>query len=177
MKLSKISTAVLIALSSSQAYATTELDQVIVSANHTPTNQHSVTASTSVITADDIASNHYRTLDDALRSIPGIQIVRNGGLGNATSIQMRGQSNNNILILVNGVEMTNPMGTGGAIASALFIGDVERIEVLKGAQSGVWGANASAGVINIITKQARVGTNGSVNVESGSNGYKNFLVV
>ncbi|NPA72882.1 MAG: TonB-dependent receptor [Gammaproteobacteria bacterium] len=172
MKLSKLSAAILVALSSTYTLASTELDQVVVTANHTPTSLHSVTASTTVITAEEITSNHYRTLDDAIRSIPGIQIIRNGGIGTKTSILMRGQSNSGILVLVNGVEMTNPMGTGGAIASALLIGEVERIEVLKGAQSGIWGANASAGVINIITKQAKKDTHGTINVETGSNNFK-----
>jgi vitamin B12 transporter len=172
MKLSKLTAAIIFASTSPALLAATNLDQVIVSAEHSSISLHNVTANTAIITAEDIATNHYRTLDDAIRSIPGIQIVRNGGLGTNTSIIMRGQSNKNTLILVNGVEMTNPMGTGGAIIGNILIADVERIEVLKGAQSGVWGANASAGVINIITKQAKSGTNGSVNVETGSNNYK-----
>ncbi len=173
MKLSKLSTALLLASAgSTQSVLATDLDNIIVSANHTSMSQHAVTADSTVITAEDIAENHYRTLDDAIKHIPGIQVIRNGGIGNVTSIIMRGQSNKNTLVLVNGVEMNNTMGTGGAIISNLLLADVERIEVIKGAQSGIWGANASAGVINIITKKAKQGTQGSVNVEMGSNNHK-----
>lgn len=173
MKLSKLSTALLLASAgSTQPVLATDLDNIIVSANHAPMSQHAVTADSTVITAEEIAENHYRTLDDAIKHIPGIQVIRNGGIGNVTSIIMRGQSNKNTLVLVNGVEMNNPLGTGGALISNLLLADVARIEVIKGAQSGVWGANASAGVINIVTKKARLGTLGSVNVEMGSNNHK-----
>jgi vitamin B12 transporter len=177
MKLSKLSTAILIATSTSFAHAkATQLDNIIVTANHTAMSQHSVTANTTVITADDIAENHYRTLDDALQSIPGIHFVRNGGLGTSTSIFIRGQKTGSTLVLVDGIEMTNPMGTGGAILSTLLLSNVERIEVLKGPQSGIWGSLASAGVINIITKQAKEGTQGSVNLEMGDNNYNKLAV-
>lgn len=177
MKLSKLSTAILIATSTSFAHAkATQLDNIIVTANHTAMSQHSVTANTTVITADDIAENHYRTLDDALQSIPGIHFVRNGGLGTSTSIFIRGQKTGSTLVLVDGIEMTNPMGTGGAILSTLLLSNVERIEVLKGPQSGIWGSRASAGVINIITKQAKEGTQGSVNLEMGDNNYNKLAV-
>ncbi len=173
MKKTTLSTAILIALSSSQLQAAedtnTTLEPVFASANYVSMPLYSVTASTSIITAKEIKENHYRTLGDAIKSIPGIQIIRSGGLGTTTSIFMRGQSNKSTLVLVNGVEMNNPMGTGGAIISSLLLADVERIEIIKGAQSGIWGANASAGVINIITKKATHGTNGTVNIEAGSN--------
>ncbi|WEJ63561.1 TonB-dependent receptor plug domain-containing protein [Thiomicrorhabdus lithotrophica] len=173
MKLSKLSSALLLAItSSSQTVFATELNDIIVSANHIDMSAHAVTADSTIITAEEIAENHYRTLDDALKQIPGISVLRNGGLGNVTSIIMRGQSNKDVLILVNGIEMNNTMGTGGALISHLLISDIERIEVLKGAQSGIWGANASAGVINIITKKASTGTQGNVNIELGSNAYK-----
>ena len=178
MKYSSLTSAIMIALatSSTQAEETSTLNQVNVTASHVPMSQHAVTANSVVITADDIAENHYRTLNDALTSIPGITFVRNGGLGTNTSIFMRGQSGRSVLVLVDGVDMTNPMGTGGAILSSLLLSDVERIEVLKGAQSGIWGSNASAGVINIITKQAKDGTRGSALFETGDNNYNKLAV-
>ncbi len=177
MTLSKLSTAILIATGASFAYAeVTQLNNVIVTANHIAMSQHSVTANTTVITADDIAENHYRTLDDALKSIPGIHFVRNGGLGTSTSMFIRGQKTGSTLVLIDGIEMTNPMGTGGAILSTLLLSDVERIEILKGPQSGIWGSRASAGVINIITKHAKEGTQGSVNLETGDNNYNKLAV-
>ena len=177
MKLSKLSAAIIATLSSTATQAAaTQLNQVYVTSDHTQQASHSVTANSSIVTAEEIDANHFRTVDDALRSIAGIHIVRNGGLGTSTSVQLRGQSNKSLLVLVNGSEMTNPMGTGGAIMGHLLISDIERIEVLKGPQSGIWGANASAGVINIITKQAKLGTQGSINAEAGSFGHKKLAV-
>lgn len=178
MKYSPLASAMMIALatSSAQAEETSTLSQINVTASHVPMSQHAVTANSVIITADDIAENHYRTLDDAIKSVPGITFVRNGGLGTNTSIFMRGQQGHSVLVLVDGVDMTNPMGTGGAILSSLLMSNVERIEILKGPQSGIWGTNASAGVINIITTQAQTGTHGSALFETGDNRYSKLSV-
>lgn len=138
-----------------QAAETQSLDKIIVSANNTDQSAHSVTADYDVITRQEIEEKQYKTLAQALKTVPGVTVKSNGGYGTTTSIFMRGQSNNATLIMVDGIEMTNPMGTGGAIISSLLLGDVERIEIIKGPQSGVWGANASAGVINIVTRKAQ----------------------
>lgn len=172
MKIKQLSSAISLALIASNSQADQQLADILISANHIPIQAHSVTADYHVITAEDIAEKHYRTLDAAIQSLPGVQISRNGGLGSVTSIFMRGQSNNASLILVDGVEMNNPMGTGGAILSNILLTDVAAIEVLKGPQSGIWGANASAGVINIITKKQQSGAQGSINLETGSNQTK-----
>jgi len=172
MNNTQLSVAISVALITTTSHAASQLKPLLVSANHVPTQTHSVTADYHVITAEDIAEKHYQTLDAAIQSVPGIQVSRNGGLGGVTSVFMRGQSNNATLILVDGVEMNNPMGTGGAILSNILISDVEAIEILKGPQSGIWGANASAGVIHILTKRQQAGAHGLINVETGSNETK-----
>lgn len=154
-------------LATNYVYAQTEqLDQIIVTANNVEQSLHSVTANAFIITQQEIEDKQYTTLAQALRQVPGITISNSGGIGKATSIFMRGQSNNATLILVDGVEMTNQMGTGGTIVEALLMSNIERIEIIKGPQSGIWGANASAGVINIITKRAQNIAN--VTLEKGS---------
>jgi vitamin B12 transporter len=172
MKLSTLSITILSGIFSTQTFADSKLEPIVISADHIKTSKHSVSADSTIITAEEITNKNYITLDDALKNIPGIQITRNGGLGSTTSIFMRGQSNKATLVLINGINMTNPMGTGGAIISNLLLTNIQRIEVLKGAQSGIWGADASAGVINIVTKAAKKGTQGSVTLESGSNNLK-----
>lgn len=176
MKLNPLTLALLSALSSSfatQAFAESEdsssssLNTVMVTADHTQQTTHAITSNFQVITQEEIESKGYTSLEDALKYEAGFNFVTYGGLGQTTSIHMRGQSNRSTLILVDGVEMTNPMGTGGALLGNLLLSDVARIEIIKGPQSGIWGANASAGVINILTKRAYE-PSAKVAIESGS---------
>lgn len=168
MKLSKLSATILATLSSTAVLAeNTSLDQIIVTANNTEQSARSVTSNMTIITAADIENKQYQTLADALKTVPGIMIKGSGGLGKSTSIYMRGDTQAHILILQDGIDLTDAAGLGGANIENIQLSDVERIEIIKGSQSGVWGANATAGVINIITKKG--GHQASVNVEIGSN--------
>ncbi|WP_019556001.1 TonB-dependent receptor plug domain-containing protein [Thiomicrorhabdus arctica] len=168
MKLSTLSAALLAATTSSGVFAeNTSLDQVIVTANNTEQSARSVTSNMTVITAEQIEEKQYQTLADALRTVPGIMLKGSGGLGKTTSMYMRGDTQAHILILQDGVDLTDAAGLGGARIENIQLSDVERIEIIKGSQSGVWGANATAGVINIITKKG--GHQASVNLQIGSN--------
>lgn len=172
MKLSKLSAAILVATTSSCAFAApSELNSVVVTANNTEQLIESVTANMTVITADEIEEKQYQTLADALKTVPGLSIKSTGGMGSATSIFLRGASSSDrhVLILIDGIEQTDPAGVGTNVAN-IHLDNVQQIEILKGAQSGVWGANASAGVINIITKKGQ--KQASVLVEIGSNNSK-----
>lgn len=144
---------VALALSPGLVTADNRLSQIVVSANNTEQTQDTVTANMHVITREEIEQGQYQTFAEALSRVPGVFIRHNGGIGQSTSIFMRGVSSadRHILVLVNGIEMTDTTGFGADIAN-LRLSNVERIEVLKGPQSGIWGANASAGVINIITR-------------------------
>ena len=115
-----------------------------------------------------IEERHYTTVAQALNSVAGVNYSSNGGLGSTTSINLRGAGNNRTLVLIDGVSYQDPSSTSGASIQHLMIQDIEQIEVIKGAQSGIWGADASAGVINIITKKAKEGTHVSANLEGGS---------
>ena len=172
MKLSKISAAILAATFSQTAFASaSNLDNIVVSANNMSQNIQSVTSQVNVITREDIEQKNYQILGDALKSIPGISVKNTGGLGKSSSIFMRGASSadRQVLILIDGIEQTDPAGVGANVANML-LSNVELVEILKGPQSGVWGANASAGVINIITIKGKKIAN--VNVEMGSNNTK-----
>lgn len=152
-----------------------ELEQITVtSATKSTQSIKNVTSNINVITSQEIEEKHYTTVAEALNSIAGINYTSNGGLGSTTSIYLRGAGNNRTLILIDGVRYQDPSSTSGANIQNLMIQDIAQIEVIKGAQSGIWGADASAGVINIITKKAKDGTNASINLEAGSFNTKKF---
>ncbi len=168
MKISTLSTAILFATSTNAVFAEqTKLEQVVVSATNTVQTLNTVTSNTVIISKEDIEAKQYHTLADALKTVAGITIKSSGGLGKSTSLFMRGSQTGHVLILQDGVDLTDAAGLGGAHLENITLSNVERIEIIKGSQSGVWGANATAGVINIITKSG--GSQASVNIELGSN--------
>ncbi len=167
MKLSKLSTAILVALTTNQAYATTELKQVVVTANKTSQTLEEITSNVHVITSEEIEAKHYKSIAEALNEVSGISFTRNGGLGTATSVLLRGSDTKRVLVLIDGIRTNDPTNTAGSDFAHIAMANIERIEIIKGAQSGVWGSDAAAGVINIITKDNKIT---EVNTEIGSYG-------
>ena len=145
-------------------------DITVVSATKTSQKLSDVTSNVNIITAQEIEERHYTTVTEALNSISGITFRSNGGLGTTTSVNIRGMKSNRVLVLIDGIRQNDITGLNGAPFAHLMTTDIERIEVIKGAQSGIWGADATAGVINIITKSAKKGLNFSVAQEFGSFG-------
>jgi len=175
MKRLTLSTAILATLSSFSltsfslgVQASDKLDNIVVTANNSAQPLKTVTSSTFVVTQQDIEDRQVQTLEQALQKIPGLNFYNNGGPLQGTNIQMRGSKNGQVLVMVDGIAINDPSGFGANLNS-VALQDVERIEVIKGPQAGIWGVNAASGVINIITKQAKSGENGQVNVEVGSN--------
>ncbi|MDN5053466.1 TonB-dependent receptor plug domain-containing protein [Aliarcobacter butzleri] len=150
-------------------FSTDTLETITVtSATKTEQSIKDVTSNIDVITAEDIEARKFKTVVEALNSLSSVSISNNGGIGQTTSVYLRGMDANRTLVLVDGIRF-NDITTPKASANIehLMINDIERIEVIKGAQSSIWGADASAGVINIITKSAQKGTHGSASVEYG----------
>ncbi|MCT7617592.1 TonB-dependent receptor [Aliarcobacter butzleri] len=149
-------------------FSTDTLETITVtSATKTEQSIKDVTSNIDVITAEDIEARKFKTVTEALNTIPGIQVSPSGGIGQQTSVFLRGMASNKTLVLIDGIRLNDPTGLSGANFEHLMINDIERIEVIKGAQSSIWGADASAGVINIITKSAQKGTHGNASVEYG----------
>lgn len=168
---------ILVALfSSANADNTIELEPITVSTvSNTKQSIKDVTSNVNVITSDETEARHYTTVTEALNSISGISFTQNGGIGGSTKVQVRGMESKRVLVLIDGVRYNNPTDTiYGSPFAHLMINNIEQIEIVKGAQSGVWGADASAGVINIITKDAKKGLNGFVNAELGSFSTKKY---
>ena len=178
MQKTKLSLLLTLALSTSAFATDAQLQDIIVTTpTKSPTSLQFVTDNVDVITADEIEEKGFEVLSDVLRTRPGIQVNRNGGLGKSTSVYLRGMAPERTLVLVDGIRYNDPTSTSGAQFQNLLLDNVERIEIVKGPQSGVWGADASAGVINIITKKAqKEGLSATFGVEYGSYNTQKFFL-
>ncbi len=141
----------------------------VVSANKTEQSINETTSNVTVITAEDIEEKGYQTVAQAINTTAGIQVANSGGLGQPTSFFVRGMDSGNVLVLLDGMRLNDPSTTNGtALLDALTTNNIEQIEIIKGGSSSIWGSNASAGVINIITKQPKEGVHGSLALSYGS---------
>lgn len=144
-------------------------DQIIVAGTRLNQTVSEAGTSISIITAEQIESLGFELALDAVASAPGVTINQNGGFGGVASVRIRGMSSGQTLVLVDGVPVGDPSTTDGSFDFArLDTADIERIEILKGPQSTLWGSDAIGGVISILTKKPQQGTGGKVFAEYGS---------
>jgi vitamin B12 transporter len=144
-------------------------DTVVVTATRIPTPERQVASSISVVTADDIAVRLIQTLPDLLKQVPGLNVVQSGGPGGQTSVFMRGTNSNHTKVLVDGIDVSDPSNSGGAFDFGQFLTqDIEKVEILRGPQSGLYGSDAIGGVINVLTKSGSGPAQFNAAVEAGS---------
>ena len=155
-----------------ESAAAVTLPPIVIGATRLPTPLDEVATSVTVITDEDIERTQARSLPDALRTVPGLNLVQTGGPGGTTSVFMRGTNANHTKVLVDGIDVSDP-SAGGFDLAHMLVGDVERIEVLRGPQSGLYGSDAIGGVINIITKRGEGPARMTVAGEAGSFGTFN----
>jgi vitamin B12 transporter len=144
-----------------------KLEPVVVTATKIETPQEQLGASVTVITEDDLRTWNYTEVHEALRQVPGVQIQQSGSFGKTAAIRIRGASPQQVQILVDGVRVKSPT-TGLAELSDISIDLIERIEVVRGPQSTLYGADAIGGVVNIITKRGRGPFSPYASVEAGN---------
>ncbi|MDD2950383.1 MAG: TonB-dependent receptor plug domain-containing protein, partial [Sulfuricurvum sp.] len=145
------------------------LDPIVISASKTEQSLKETTSNIQIITAEELEEKHITSVIDALRLLGNIPIAQSGGIGQQSSFFQRGFSSENTVVMIDGIRYNDPTTTKGqSQLEHLMINDIEQIEVIYGAQSGIWGANASAGVINIITKQATEKLQAAGNIEFGT---------
>jgi len=144
-------------------------ETLVVTATRVPTPESEIASSVTVITAADIAARQDQTLPDALRDVPGLNLVQSGGPGAQTSIFMRGTDSNHVKVLVDGIDVSDPSSPNGSFDFGQFLAsDIESIEVLHGPQSGLYGSDAIGGVIDIATKSGSGPAQLAAEVEGGS---------
>jgi vitamin B12 transporter len=128
---------------------------------------YSVGNAVTVVTGDELRRRQIRDASDALRSLPGVSVSRSGGLGSITQVRIRGAEAPHTLVLIDGIE-ANTTADGEFDFSNLSAEDLERIEIIRGPLSSLYGSNALGGVINIVTRSGRGPLTLSVRSELGS---------
>jgi len=147
------------------------LDDVVVTANRSAQAADRVGQSVTVLTAADIQASQTVGVADLLVRTPGVTLSRNGGIGSTTSLRIRGAETDQTVAVIDGVKLNDPSGTGGGYNFGnLLVGDIARIEVLRGAQSTLWGSQAIGGVVNIVTAEPTRPFQASIDAEAGSRG-------
>jgi vitamin B12 transporter len=131
-------------------------DTIIVTATRTEIPLRDATVPVSVISREEIELSMASDLAELLRFEAGIDLGRNGGAGQSTSVFLRGTESNHTLVLIDGVRI-NPGTIGGAAIQHVSPGLIERVEIVKGARSALFGTDAIGGVVNIITRRAEDG--------------------
>ncbi|KFI22414.1 TonB-dependent receptor plug domain-containing protein [Nitrosococcus oceani] len=145
------------------------LEPIVVTATRTPTPVQDVGSDMSVITAEDLVQRQRMPVLEVLRGLPGVDVVQSGGLGQQTSVFLRGANANHTLVLIDGVEANDPSNPSGSFDfSNLLADNIERIEILRGPQSTLYGSDAIGGVINIITKRGGGKPHITARAEGGS---------
>lgn len=147
-------------------------DDVVVTANRFPQPISTVLAPTSVVTRNDIDRGQIKSVAEALSRLPGVDIGQNGGLGQQSSVFIRGTESRHVLILIDGIRLNQAGISGSSDVSQIPLSLVQRIEYIRGPRSAVYGSDAIGGVVNIITTRDKPGT--TLSAGMGSHGYQTY---
>lgn len=145
----------------------------VVTSDRSDTTLRNTTRTTFIVSADDIARHGYRTVGDALRSVPGVQINSYGAIGAAASYGIRGSSSAQVLVLMNGVPAVGSLGDSVPLGTMATVG-IRRIEIVEGGGSTLYGTGAIGGIINVITDAQKGQSTATLRV--GSFGDRSFDV-
>jgi vitamin B12 transporter len=147
-------------------------DDIVVTADRLESPLKETASSITVITSRDIELSNVTSLYDVLQGVPGLETYKTGGLGQISTVLLRGGNSGHVLVLIDGVRVNMANDPNGTFDfSSVSLGNIERIEILRGPQSTLYGSDAMSGVINIITKQPKGNQIGAF-VEYGA--YKTF---
>jgi vitamin B12 transporter len=158
-------------VSSSSSSSSTASTDYVVTASRTPETTGSTVRPVQVITAEDIRLSGAGSLTDLLATLGGVEITRNGGLGQSSSVFLRGANSDHTVVLIDGVRVGSAT-LGTASFEAIPLAQIERVEVLAGPSSSLYGSAAIGGVIQIFTKSAQRSPGVNVAATAGSNGLR-----
>lgn len=144
-------------------------ENVVVTATRVPSAVADLPAGVTVIDRKTIEERGYVSLVDALSAVPGLRVVQTGGPGSQASVFIRGTNSNHVLVLIDGIPVNDPGDPGGAFNFGVdTLADVERIEVVRGPISSLYGTGAIGGVINLITRHGKGAPHGHVTLAAGA---------
>ena len=144
-------------------------EEISVTANLEDTPMEEVASSVTIITREEIEKKKAVTVLELLRDVPGVDVVQNGGPGQVGSVMIRGANSEYTMVLIDGVRVNDPMSPGGGFDFGnLPVNNIERIEILRGPQSTLYGSDAMSGVINIVTRKGSEQTDAFFSLEGGS---------
>src|SRR5258708_19034558 len=147
----------------------TQLQSIVVTATRIPTPELQIASSVTVVTAEDIAARQIRTLPNLLNLARGLNVVQSGRPGGQTSAFMRGTNSNHTKVLIDGIDVGDPSSPNASFDfGQLLTQDIQKVEVLRGPQSGLYGSDAVGGVINVITKSGSRPAQFNAAIEGGS---------
>lgn len=130
--------------------------EIVVTASRIPTPAKEIATSVTIITKQDLDQTKKTSVIEALQEVSGITILQSGPTGSAASVMLRGANTEHTLVMIDGVEINDPITPARTYDfSHLRVDDIERIEILKGPQSTLYGSDAMAGVVNIITQEGQ----------------------
>lgn len=142
---------------------------IVVAALRTPVEQNRVSSTVTVLDEQAIREKQPIALTDVLVRTPGVSLTRNGGFGTTTSVRIRGADAGQSVMVIDGMRLSDPSSTAGGYGfSNLLIDDIERIEILRGPQSILWGSDAIGGVINVTTRKPEKPLEGGFALEGGT---------
>jgi vitamin B12 transporter len=153
------------------------LSEVVISATKNPTSSIQLASSFTLINESEIANKQKLCVLDLLREVPGLTVTQTGGPGSMSSVFMRGANSNHTLVVLDGAVLNDPASVNGAYDfSSLLTDNIERIEIVRGPQSTLYGSDALAGIITLFSRRPAEGFNLSFTTEAGSNNlYKGNL--
>ena len=144
-------------------------DEIIVKSTRSNSNVYQLGSSVEIISAEEIKKNSFNFVSEALQTSSGVYVSQTGSFGGTATVRIRGASSDQTLVLIDGVPISDPSSPGGGYDfSSLLTSNIDRIEILKGSQSTLWGSDAIGGVINIVTFENASIPNIHLNTEIGS---------
>ena len=150
-----------------RASPATPLQEVVISGSRTEVMLEETGSAISVLTSSELEQRQIRLVSDALRAVPGIAVSRQGPTGTVTQVRIRGAEANHSVVLIDGVKINDPF-TSEVDFAHLLTAQIDRIEILRGPQSVLYGSEAIGGVISIFTKRGAPGVQADVALEGGS---------